>query len=499
MKKMFFLGLAAGVLGACQSSPPPADGQALAQQHCVGCHAFPAPQLLDSTTWQRYMLPRMGAFLGHYTDSLSRSSLLEEGTGGERVEAAGIFPDAPTIPLESWEAIRAYYLSQSPKKPLVAKPVPAGNVFPWRAIRPAFGLQPPSTTFVGRAKTGQVLLGDAATGSLYVFNQRLELLGQAKTGETPVWVTEEGDAYWITVMGSFSPTDAPKGSLLKLPKSGQGGAQTLIAGLQRPVHHVVGDWNEDGVRDVVVCEFGKWTGGLTLFQGRKDGGFQRMPLLQQSGATKALAADWDRDGHMDVIALFAQGNESLYWLRNRGDGTFETQILRRFHPSMGSSFLALDDWNGDGWDDVVYCAGDQADFPAINKAYQGVYIWPRIPGAGLGDSLFLPLRGAYGAALGDFDRDGRKDVAAISFFPDYEVQQPGMVYFRGTEAGFESSTFPEVGFGRWVVMHATDVDDDGDTDLVLGSLVMEVPGRDDLVQGWVERGISFVVLENTSL
>jgi hypothetical protein len=499
MKNRWIYGVAVWGLISCQPAPQPLDGQALAQQHCVGCHSFPTPQLLDSTTWYRYLLPRMGAFLGHYTDSLSRSSLLEEGTGGERVEAAGFFPEQPVIALDHWEAIRNYYLTHAPKRPLKAPEVAVGKTFPWQAIRPAFGLQPPSTTFLGRTGAGQVLLGDAMTGSLYVLGRRLELLGQAKTGETPVWVTEEEGAYWVTVMGSFSPTDAPKGSLLALPKDGKGGARTLIAGLQRPVHHVVGDWNGDGRKDVVVCEFGKWTGGLTLFTAREDGTFDRTVLLQQSGATKALATDWDRDGHLDLLALFAQGNEGIYWLRNRGDGTFETKVLKRFHPSMGSSFLALKDWDGDGREDLVYCAGDQADFPAIDKAYQGVYLWRRGQGDGLGDSIFLPLRGAYAAEVGDFNLDGQMDVAAISFFPDFNEQQPrGMAFFKGTQSGFEVSSFPEVGFGRWVVMHAADLEGDGDIDLLLGSLVMEVPGQEDLVQGWIDRGISMVVLENTT-
>ncbi|MBK9184490.1 MAG: hypothetical protein IPM83_15635 [Ignavibacteria bacterium] len=45
-------------------------------------------------------------------------------------------------------------------------------------------------------------------------------------------------------------------------------------------------------------------------------------------------------------------------------------------------------------------------------------------------------------------------------------------------------------------MDSGDIDHDGDLDLILGSLVMEVKGRKDLVDYWVKNAIPFVILEN---
>ena len=46
-------------------------------------------------------------------------------------------------------------------------------------------------------------------------------------------------------------------------------------------------------------------------------------------------------------------------------------------------------------------------------------------------------------------------------------------------------------------MDVGDYDSDGDTDLIMGSLAFEVIPDNGLVKKWVEKGIPFIVLENT--
>jgi hypothetical protein len=45
-------------------------------------------------------------------------------------------------------------------------------------------------------------------------------------------------------------------------------------------------------------------------------------------------------------------------------------------------------------------------------------------------------------------------------------------------------------------MDSADIDLDGDEDLVLGSLAFEVVPDGGEIEGWVQGGIPFVVLEN---
>jgi len=60
-------------------------------------------------------------------------------------------------------------------------------------------------------------------------------------------------------------------------------------------------------------------------------------------------------------------------------------------------------------------------------------------------------------------------------------------------------SFQEAARGRWVVMDAGDLDEDGDTDLVLGSFVYFLPAADTsgLGKKWLSSGPSIIVLENT--
>ena len=101
----------------------------------------------------------------------------------------------------------------------------------------------------------------------------------------------------------------------------------------------------------------------------------------------------------------------------------------------------------------------------------------------------------------DYDRDGDLDLAAISFFPDFE-QKPvnGFVYLENLGTGkFAAATFAGVSAGRWLVMDAGDIDKDGDTDLVLGSLTFETVPDVGLVDQWTEAGIPYLILRNNTI
>lgn len=75
-------------------------------------------------------------------------------------------------------------------------------------------------------------------------------------------------------------------------------------------------------------------------------------------------------------------------------------------------------------------------------------------------------------------------------------------YSRTKQEGglkFDDYSFPEAPKGRWIVMDAGDMDEDGDTDIVLGSFVYFIPAGDTTGLGkkWLTTGPSIIVLENT--
>jgi len=300
-------------------------------------------------------------------------------------------------------------------------------------------------------------------------------------------------------MGSFSPTDAPTGMVIYMP-DGQPQAQILLEGLQRPVHSNWTDFNGDGLMDAVVCEFAKWTGGLSYWQQKPDGSFTKSVLRRRPGAIRSYIRDFNGDGLPDVIALFGQGDEGIFRYLNDGKGGFMEETVLRFPASFGSSAFRLADLNHDGFEDILYICGDNADYKPVLKPYHGIRIFTNDGKGHFTERFFYPLSGAYDAIPADFDQDGDIDLAAISFFPDFQkAPHTAFVFLDNQNSSgfqFQASSFDEASAGRWMVMDAGDVEKDGDVDIVLGPLTFEVVPDNGEVQRWVKGALPFLVLEN---
>ena len=91
-------------------------------------------------------------------------------------------------------------------------------------------------------------------------------------------------------------------------------------------------------------------------------------LWDKPGATKAYIEDMNNDGKQDIVALFAQADEGIDIYYNQGNGQFKRERVLQFPPSYGSSSLQIQDLNNDGRKDLIYTAGDNADFLPILKS-----------------------------------------------------------------------------------------------------------------------------------
>ncbi len=488
-----------GLLASCTSpSPPPPDGKLLAQSLCASCHLVPSPSDLDKKTWEEYVLPRMGYMYGIYPHDSLRQGLFEANAGGTMVEKVGLFPEKPIIDRSKWEAIKSYFLHSAPEQLAPSKSLPLQDSFPrFDVIVPTLRLSPPSTTLVDIRKD-QVFIGDVHSQTLYQLDANLAVQRAAKVQKGAVAFQEAPDALRVAVMGSFSPSDQPGGFLLELPFSASSRPRKAIPNLQRPVDMDFADLDGDGLEDVVICEYAKWTGKLAWWKQGEGGNYRPQLLRNKPGAIQAHVLDWNQDGLLDILALFGQGDEGVFVYYNQGAGEFTETPLLRFPPSYGSSSMEVMDWEGDGDMDIIYTAGDNADYPPILKPYHGIRLFIN-QNSSLSEQFFLPMYGAYGTRIRDFDQDGDLDIAAISFFPDFQADPTGGFRYFENNGGdhFKSYQLPEANLGRWLVMDAGDLDDDGDEDIILGSLAFEVIPPGNYVEEWVERGIPFIILENT--
>lgn len=499
---LFLLGVlfvAVGILERCSAPLSRSEeGEMLAKSKCAGCHAFPDPSLLPKSQWQDFILPAMAHFMGRYNSDSQRTALLA-GSGLVSREAMDrVYPASPMVSDRDWELITSYYLSEAPAS-LSTK---AGEVTPkisgmFRVVVPPLKVSSPSTVLL-RWQAGMLQWGDAANGRFDELGPGFSFKRRGELEQAPVSVVSTSGHHYIAVMGDFSPTDAATGMIVKLPVDHGAAPSVEIDRLQRPVQILRHDWNEDGLPDFLICEFGKFTGSLSWFLAKPGGGYVRQILRQRPGALQAALSDLNGDGKEDVIALFGQADEGIEVFINKGKGTFDIRRVLTFPPSYGSSGLQLRDIDSDGDEDILYTAGDNADFFPVIKPYHGIYYFENKGNLDFRQRWFYAMPGAYGIKTGDFNLDGYLDIAAISFFPDWTHTDPlDFLLLKGTvDNAWQAERLSLSGYGRWIVMESADMDRDGDQDFLLGSLMMEPKPDNGRLKRWLNGQIPFIVLEN---
>jgi hypothetical protein len=451
-------------------------GETLAHTYCQSCHLFPDPSLLDAKNWAKGVLPGMGPRLGifsfnfeHYPSNIHDKNLEK-----------GYYPSQPLIDNQQWADILAYYLATSPDTlPAQDRKTPLPNDLSlFQAVLPSFSYGMPTTCYI-KVDTGSengktVLVGDAFKKKLYRFGQDLRLLDSVSCQGPVVDISFGKNEMLACNIGVLNPNNGKFGTGQKITVSDgkmYPDSIPLFDSLQRPVQITPVDINHDGLMDYVVCEFGYLTGALSWMENLGGNKFKRHVIRAVPGAIKLYVQDYNHDGLPDLWVLFAQGDEGIFLFTNKGNGEFSSEAVLRFPPIYGSSYFELDDFNHDGYPDILYTCGDNADYSPVLKPYHGVYIFLNDGKNHFKQKYFFPINGCYKAIARDFDGDGDLDIATISFFADYKNQpQEGFVYLENKgDFNFQPHTLPAGQSGRWLTMDAADFDGDGKIDLLLGN------------------------------
>lgn len=388
--------------------------------------------------------------------------------------------DAGLVSFNEWMEIVAYYKELAPDSLLPAKvPVPLKEDGNWFSIKKPVWKDTVSvatTTMVSiNPHNGTLYSATDGKASLLTWDKELQssLVTELQSGAVDMnWADK--DTALLTCIGNLRAIDAPKGTLWKIMPGAPADEkiQTVGLGLPRPVQSVAADFNKDGRMDYMVCGFGHNYGGLYLLTQKEDGDYDKRSVWDVPGAIHAVPGDFNGDGWPDVMVLFAAGDEGIWLFLNDHKGGFQSKNLLRFPPVYGSTSFQVVDWNKDGKPDILYTAGDNADYSMILKPYHGVYVYLNKGDLTYEQAWFYPVNGCTRAIAADFDRDGDLDIATIAFFADLKHRQAEkFIYFEQTHAlQFLPHAVAQLAEqGRWLCMEAGDYNQDGAPDILLGN------------------------------
>jgi len=438
------------------------------QIHCGSCHLTPNPGDITKTYWKNHILPEMGARMGYrYTDY--NPSQGKSYTEKYLILKSNIYPNRPIIDSLSWWQIHDYILSLAPDSISVTK---KENILPIKTFKPHHiqldKVSNPLVTSIRYDTLNSSFFIGSGNGFIHEWSSsQNELIDSYNSPVVSFFKTK--DEIITTEIGLMSPSEISKGIIYSKK------ANTISAvgtDLHRPVFTELVDLNDDGAKEIIVCEFGHLTGELALFK-KTPSGYEKASLLKLPGAVKIEIEDLNNDGKKDIIVLMSQGNEGVFVMYQTEDLKFDTKQVISLQPQYGSSWFELIDYNADGHKDIILVNGDNADYSIFAKPYHGIRLFLNNTENQFEQKWFYPLNGATKIITADFDNDGDLDFAVAAFFADIgNTKNEGFHFLENKNS--ENFEFQEYRFdtpilGNWLAMDKGDADNDGDLDIVLGS------------------------------
>jgi len=227
----------------------------------------------------------------------------------------------------------------------------------------------------------------------------------------------------------------------------------------------IADFNGDGRADLAWASpvNGQTSGVVGIMLGKGDGTFQ--PSIQTTIAAGGViaAGDFNHDGRADVaVTNGANGAySSLSILLGNGDGTLQTPAVYQLTATPQTIVIA--DFNGDGRDDIA--VGGYAGGQNTTQSDSGVIsVLISNPDGSLQPAIAYPIPApATDLVAGDFNGDGRIDLAA-EYGPAGSVAGAALYLMLGNGDGTMQNAVLQP--GAWFSTLAVgDFNRDGRTDL----------------------------------
>lgn len=219
-----------------------------------------------------------------------------------------------------------------------------------------------------------------------------------------------------------------------------------VAFSDRATYVELADIDGDGKLDAVAIA-GSSGSFLQFARGRGDGTFEE-PITSGETGELFVVADVDLDNHLDVVAT-ADGKVWLH--RGQGNGRFDSlaQVATLSHSSPTNSVVVAD-FNTDGFPDIVFGGNE------VGIAF------------GHGDGTFAPTTIVTAAvartiAMGDFNSDGKLDIALATLGPN------SLQLLWGNGLGSFTTGTSIAMADPPTAMAVADLDSDGHLDVAIGA------------------------------